>query len=370
MENNRVKSLVFLFICFISIKNINAQCSISSNIVTNSNFQSGNTGFSSSYVYSAGNLVTEGKYDVNTNPRNDHANFSICGDHTSGSGNMMVINAATVAGVSVWCQTVAVNINTTYTFSTWIASVHTSNPAILQFSINGVNLGSPFTASSTTCNWQQFCETWDSNGNTSATICIVNQNTAAGGNDFALDDIQMGPTVVLDNEIFNISATNYEEGTVLNWETKNDNIKFCTVEKSFDLLNWTDISTLNSDINGITKHEYFDKHKSNNKTLYYRIKSTDFDGKTHYSIVKSIISQKDEIKICPNPTYDKIYIFGIGQVVSISVLNSLEIEEKKINFYEHEYPLELNLSDFKAGIYFLKIISNDNTIEILRLVKR
>ena len=64
-----------------------------------------------------------------------------------------------------------------------------NNPAILQFSINGQVLGSPFTAPFNINNWVQFFETWNSGANTTATICVVNQNTTLGGNDFALDDI-------------------------------------------------------------------------------------------------------------------------------------------------------------------------------------
>jgi hypothetical protein len=154
MKSSTISAILVLFLLGVSLDKVNAQCSITSNLVVNGDFSSGNTGFSSSYSYSSGDLHPEGKYDILTNPKVDHSNFSACGDHTTGSGNMMAINGATVAGVSVWCQTVAVSANSTYTFSAWLASVHPSNPAILQFSINGVNLGSTFTASSTTCNWQ------------------------------------------------------------------------------------------------------------------------------------------------------------------------------------------------------------------------
>jgi hypothetical protein len=37
--------------------------------------------------------------------------------------------------------------------------------------------------------WQFLGTTWNSGANTSAILRIVNQNTALGGNDFALDDI-------------------------------------------------------------------------------------------------------------------------------------------------------------------------------------
>jgi hypothetical protein len=37
--------------------------------------------------------------------------------------------------------------------------------------------------------WQSFHYTWNSGANTTATLGIVDQNMAAAGNDFALDDL-------------------------------------------------------------------------------------------------------------------------------------------------------------------------------------
>ena len=187
----------------------------SGQIINNGDFSSGNMGFSSSYNYSS-NLYPEGNYYVGTNPNSYHGDFSACGDHTTGAGNMMIINGASVANVTIWCQSITVSPNTDYQFSTWLASVHPTAPAILQFSVNGVLLGSPFNASSTTCVWQQFFSYWNSGSNTTATICIVNQNTTATGNDFAIDDINFAPlcentdsvTIVVSNTILTTANTN------------------------------------------------------------------------------------------------------------------------------------------------------------------
>ncbi len=159
-------------------------------LIINGDFESGNTGFTSSYYFcnSSGCLGPAGGYGVGTDPNFYNSGFSGF-DHTSGSGNLMVVNGATTANTTVWCQTITVTPNTIYEFSTWLSSINPSNPAILQFSINGVNLGSTFNGPGTTGTWVQFFETWNSGSNTTAVICIVNQNTAGSGNDFGLDDI-------------------------------------------------------------------------------------------------------------------------------------------------------------------------------------
>ncbi|MBK8556077.1 MAG: hypothetical protein IPL65_10085 [Lewinellaceae bacterium] len=165
----------------------------SQNSIFNGDFELGNVGFTSDYIESPGNLVPEGVYEVLTNPQNSHPGFSPCGDHTSGSGNMMAVNGAGTPNVNVWCQTITVQPNTEYAFTAWVATLVAASPALLQFSINGQTIGSIFSAPPQTCVWKQFNATWNSAGNSSATICIVNQNTALSGNDFALDDIGFSP---------------------------------------------------------------------------------------------------------------------------------------------------------------------------------
>lgn len=167
----------------------------SANEILNGDFSSGNTGFSSSYVYTTNN-TNEGQYTVSVNASTWNGGMAPCGDHTTGSGNMLIVNGAVTANVSIYCQTVNTVPGTDYAFSTWLQSVTASNPAQLQFSINGALIGSVFNAQPTNCNWQQFYTTWNSGTATSAQICIVNQNTIASGNDFALDDISFSPLCV------------------------------------------------------------------------------------------------------------------------------------------------------------------------------
>ena len=163
------------------------------NLITNGDFNAGASGFTSDYIPGTGGtfglLSLEGQYAVSTNPLLAHTNFASCNDHSPGTGNMMVVNGAGVANQDVWCQNVSVTPNTDYGFSAWIASVVSSSPAQLQFSVNGTIIGGTYTASPATCNWTEFFQVWNSGPTGMAQICIVNQNTALSGNDFAIDDI-------------------------------------------------------------------------------------------------------------------------------------------------------------------------------------
>ncbi len=174
---------------------------IDSNLIINGDFELGNTGFSSNYTYNPTSVWNEATYAITTNPQIVHTNFASCSDHTSGTGKMMVVNGAATPNTTFWCQTVAVQPNTDYAFSTWVTTVVPESPGIMQFSINNQVLGTPFTAPPTNCIWQQFYEIWNSGSATSANICIVNQNTATSGNDFALDDITFKPFCVATDSV-------------------------------------------------------------------------------------------------------------------------------------------------------------------------
>ena len=154
--------------------------------VTNGDFEQGNTGFTSSYQYNT-DLFGEGTYYVDSDANLHHSSFT--GHGHGGSGNFMIINGATMPGTNVWTETVSVQPNTYYAFSTYVCTVCVGAEAQLQFSINGQQIGNVFSAPASTNTWIQFYQIWNSGNSTSATITILNQNTTGGGNDFGLDDI-------------------------------------------------------------------------------------------------------------------------------------------------------------------------------------
>ena len=164
----------------------------SENLIENGNFELGNQGFTSMYNLSCINgSMPPGSYCINNRTDTYWSPWSSCQDHTKqdGTGNMYITDGAPKVNESIWCQTVNVEQNTDYALSTWIASVISVEPATLQFTINGEEISTAFTASSSECEWNEFFEIWNSGLNTNAEICITNENTAVDGNDFAMDDI-------------------------------------------------------------------------------------------------------------------------------------------------------------------------------------
>ena len=166
----------------------------SASVVINGDFEAGNTSFTTDMKYSPTGVQSEGTYAIVTSPRQVHGAFASYGDHTSGTGRMMVVNGSPKVGQVVWGQTVSVTPNTTYDFVAYVSSAYPTSPARLVFNVNGTVIGT-LNASSKTGQWDLAFGTWNSGSATSATITIQNANTAASGNDFALDDIYFGPTI-------------------------------------------------------------------------------------------------------------------------------------------------------------------------------
>ena len=167
------------------------------NLVTNGDFSLGNIGFSSQYRYVDTGNPSEGVYTIATDPRALHSGATGYGDHTSGTGNMMVANGATGANVTVWEQTVVVTADTDYVLSGWAASwgnygdgIDTS-PARLQLFANGSQVGSEFTVEETNGVWSQFYVSLNTGSVTSLTLTIIDANQAYAPNDFSLDDISL-----------------------------------------------------------------------------------------------------------------------------------------------------------------------------------
>ena len=164
--------------------------------VVNGDFSQGNSGFTSAYQYNS-NLWNEGTYYVDSDASLHHENFHGYGH--GDNGNFMMVNGAISPGTNVWTEQISVNPNKWYAFSTWACTLAgvAGQMALLQFSINGTQIGEVFSAPPTTMIWEQFYELWYSGNSTTATITILNQNTNGDGNDFGLDDISFRELVLV-----------------------------------------------------------------------------------------------------------------------------------------------------------------------------
>lgn len=199
-------------------------------LIVNGDFEQSNTGFTSDYILNQSSIWNEGTYAITTDVSIQHPNLNSLGH--GGTGHFMAVNGTGVANTEVWCEQIAVTPNTIYEFSAWVTSTSPSNPATLQFSVNGILLSTPFNATATVNSWNQFFATWNSGSTTTAEICIVNQNTILSGNDFGIDDIsfyrQCDSTELRDT--FNLMVLPYADATII------DPIPICETDNPVQIL--------------------------------------------------------------------------------------------------------------------------------------
>jgi hypothetical protein len=170
------------------------------NLVPNGDFTLGNTGFGSDYAFASftpcGNTA-ENQYTIATNPAtwNCSALVVSVGDHTTGTGNMLIANGSNTA-LRVWFTSAPIPVvpGTTYFFEAWILNWSTTSvgefAAQLTFRANGVDL---VTASAAGVGvWTPVSTTWNSGSNTTVSLELFDGTGTAQGNDFAVDDIFFG----------------------------------------------------------------------------------------------------------------------------------------------------------------------------------
>lgn len=187
-----------LFLCYFASFQLPVFCQNGPNLIKNGDFEAGRKGFSSGYFYT-GNNTTEGEYFVGRHPDNWYHLHYPCGDHSNGSGQMLLVNGSPQNDMAIWESTSPVKPGTLYIFSFWLTSISKPNPAELAIYINGTQAGSIIRGSSNTCIWTKHTISWFADNKNMAIISIRNKNTVAYGNDFAIDDIYFGTSAAQPN---------------------------------------------------------------------------------------------------------------------------------------------------------------------------
>lgn len=336
------------------------------NLVTNGDFESGATGFTSSF--SKDTYLNTGKYMVTqtiTGVSNGFVN------PTGIDANFLAVNTGGgTTGEAIWSQSVTVTQAGEHMLSFDIANIvdptnnNKSLPSI-QVKIGAtthpvtISAGSAFTKVSFIYN--------ASTG--PLTLQIIDLYAGTQTNGIALDDIVFSPTITKTSEItppqclpvtytyFNLENT--AQGVKINWGTAQEwDSKYFVVERSINGHDFEAILTLTSGGNSSKSRNYsIVDDKTIEGTAYYRIKEISNNGLVDYTKILSINRlELSEISIYPNPSYTSFTIFIKGtedETVSTRILN---IDGSCIE----EASLALNQNNtigthLKAGVYILEI---------------
>ncbi len=232
-----IKSLFIIPIIFFNL-NLSSQ-----NLLVNGDFESGGSGvgFQTNYnLPSTAGTSTSRDYNIIVNPFTmNTSNFSNTpppnGDHTTGSGKMMVVDGSGNGGDKVWelinGSSIGVVSGSTYNFSYWIRSISGTNTAlnsaIIGINTNGTTSAPVLVSGPTTCPignpsvWTKVTYSWTATTNNAQIWLTDNQiNGGGAGNDFALDDISLVLAPVplsLTYSITNLTCNTTNDGSIFGY---------------------------------------------------------------------------------------------------------------------------------------------------------
>ena len=159
----------------------------------------------------------------------------------------------------------------------------------------------------------------------------------------------------------------------LDWETTAEiNNDYFTIQRSRDGAKWESIQQVagSGSSSAVSTYTTYDPTPYIGKS-YYRLIQTDLDGKQAYSSICSVNIQNEfsNITVSPNPATTNVLItFPITGKYEVFLLNDAgQLMSNPALLTGNR--LELNVSNIKAGIYFIHI-SNENITETRKLFIR
>jgi hypothetical protein len=163
------------------------------NLVLNGDFESGNTDFTSGYVYTSEGSSAQGIYTVGDDPTSWFSTISeMMTDHTSGSGQMLIANANSSGSDVVWQQDIDVTAGASYELSLWVAGLQGGVLPSFDIQVAGSSIGS--VSPSEMSVWTEFTNRWTATESGTVTLSINNTQhypAFVGGLYFTLDDIEL-----------------------------------------------------------------------------------------------------------------------------------------------------------------------------------
>lgn len=173
-------------------------------------------------------------------------------------------------------------------------------------------------------------------------------------------------------KLSSFTAHKLNDAVQLNWVTEQEiNSDYFVIQRSADGINWTELSRVFAAGNSSTRTEYvvFDNNPINGIN-YYRLKQVDKDGKTEYSVVRSVLFKGTyKMILSPNPATDIITLKTVKPLnnpATILLINESGVQVQKMN--SNSAITQLNISSLAKGVYFVKMIDGQH-VQVQKFIK-
>ena len=170
--------------------------------------------------------------------------------------------------------------------------------------------------------------------------------------------------VLLPVELLSFSAKIEQKNIRLLWETANEiNNDYFGIEYSRDGKNYIEIDRIEASKGVHELLEYSYLHKDPDQgTHYYRLKQTDYDGKSAWYGPITVKLNRHNIVLSPNPIVDILNIKGIKSPFNISIYDTVGRCVIKQSIHSSNNKASLDLSTLLEGMYLITIENNQERI--------
>ncbi|HZG01336.1 MAG TPA: SBBP repeat-containing protein, partial [Chitinophagales bacterium] len=189
----------------------------------------------------------------------------------------------------------------------------------------------------------------------------------AGSGAVFLQKVSNG-SVILPIELLNFSGTHYSGKNILVWATAAEiNNDFFTLEKSRDAKTFRPIAHMKGAGNSIAllNYSFTDDHPDVvSDVFYYRLRQTDYDGRTAYSKIIALNSNvlvESEFMIWPNPAHDKFTVHFPSDIrfdLSVTDVTGRKVYEQQ----NADARTTIDCSGFPNGMYYVRISNGEKRI--------
>jgi hypothetical protein len=186
-------------------------------------------------------------------------------------------------------------------------------------------------------------------------------------------------------ELTSFDVTKEQNIVRLEWNTASEiNNDHFEVERSIDAVNWDKLSIVTGSGTTLTPQQYsyidHDEDIMNAKTVCYRLKQVDFNGKFEFSPVKKISlghmtanSNENELKVWYNPSQGRVFANvsnTVGSAMQASLINIIgqTISRQYIAPQKGSLKLDFDISMLANGVYSV-IIEGGGIAKAAKIIK-
>lgn len=178
---------------------------------------------------------------------------------------------------------------------------------------------------------------------------------------------------ILSVSLLNFNAERYNDMIHLKWATASEvNSKYFIIERSSDEKIWSQIGYINAagTSNKLLNYAFTDSMPLAGIN-YYRLKQVDMDLKYYVSAVQSVLANSNwKLNVYPNPVTGGLLKLqsntSLTTIVISDVYGRILLQRKSTDINNSDL---VNISNYKAGLYFIQVTNDKNKIIRTSFVK-